>query len=162
MRIYNGTKALVNLPLAGDQRITIGPESVSKDFMPSDAFLKLIVGAYGDDEIALIVSGPYEINMCAQIPALSTLTVETLDQALERFQVAKPKSEPVVEEKLPEAEKNDTVDEIVPEAEAKKEEVVEPEVSEVAATDNVDSEKKAESPVEKAKVSKKSRKANNK
>lgn len=104
MRIYNGTGAVLNLPLVGDQRITIDPESVSKDFMPSDAFLKLIVGAYESNEIALIVSGPYEINMCAQIPALTPLTVQSLDQALERFQKPEPKKEELKkeEEKKPE------------------------------------------------------------
>lgn len=93
MRIYNGTKAMLDIPLVGSQRISIGPESVSKDFMPSEDFLKLMVTAYDDSEIALIVSGPYEVNMCAQIPALVTLTVQTIDQALERFQVGNPQAE---------------------------------------------------------------------
>ena len=85
MRIYNGTKTSIDLPLTLDQILTIGSHSVSKDFMPSNAFLSLIASAYDEKELALIVSGPYELNMCASMPVLAPMIVQTLDQAVERF-----------------------------------------------------------------------------
>ena len=84
MRIYNGKKSQVDLPLA-TQRLSIPSHSVSKDFMPNNEFLSLLASSYDDTELALIVSGPYEINMCANIPAVVTLVVQSLDEAIARF-----------------------------------------------------------------------------
>lgn len=85
MRIYNGTKAFIDLPLSNRVRLTIPSHSVSKDFMPSEEFLNMIVTLYTENKIALIVSGPYELNMCAKNPALSPLIVYSLDEAVIRF-----------------------------------------------------------------------------
>lgn len=109
MRIYNGKNSQVDLPLSGSTRVTIAPHSVSKDVMPSEEFLSLVATSYDEDELALIVSGPYEINMCAHIPAVVPLIVQSLDAAIERFNPAPAAVEvaapaPVVEEEEEPAE----------------------------------------------------------
>lgn len=114
MRIYNGKNSQVELPLA-TQRITIGPNSVSKDIMPSVEMLQLISTSFVDTEIALIVSGPSELNLCAGVPACTPLVVQSLDEAIIRFNGTaseKKEDKPVIEEpKKEEAE----VEEVVPE-----------------------------------------------
>lgn len=96
MRIYNGKNSQVDLPLAGQTRVSIAPHSVSKDVMPSEEFLSLIATSYDKDEIALIVAGPYEVNMCAHIPAVVPLIVQSLDAAIERFNPLTEKKEEVI------------------------------------------------------------------
>ena len=127
MRIYNAKKSQLDLPLAGS-RVTIAAHTISKDVLPNDDFLTMIAQSFTEEEIALIVSGPYEINMCAKNPACTPLIVQSLDQAIARFNEKKeePKKEEepkVVEEKKEEA----------PVIEEKQEEVVpaEPEVAPV-------------------------------
>lgn len=85
MRVYNGTKSQINLPLSGTQRITIPAHSVSGDIMPSNEFLSLLVSSYDYKELALIVSGPFEINMCAGVSGSVGFVVQSLDEAIERF-----------------------------------------------------------------------------
>ena len=85
MRIYNGKKSSIDLPLTIGQYIHIDPKSVSKDFMANNKFLAEIVIAFEPSEIALIVGGVYELNMCAAMPALTPLIVQSLDEAIERF-----------------------------------------------------------------------------
>lgn len=85
MRVYNGTKSQINLPLSGTQRITIPAHSVSGDIMPSNEFLSLLVSSYDYNELALIVSGPFEINMCAGVSGSVGFVVQSLDEAIERF-----------------------------------------------------------------------------
>lgn len=85
MRIYNGTKSVINLPLTESQRITIPGHSVSGDIMPNLEFLSLLVSSYDYSELALIISGPYEINMCSQVSGVVGFVVQTLDEAIERF-----------------------------------------------------------------------------
>ena len=89
MRIYNGKNSQVELPLA-TQRITIGPNSVSKDIMPNVEMLQLISTSFVDTEIALIVSGPSELNLCAGVPACTPLVVQSLDEAVIRFKGTAP------------------------------------------------------------------------
>lgn len=103
MRVYNGTKSQLDLPLSGIQRITIPAHTVSGDIMPSNEFLSLLVGSYDYSEIALIVSGPYEISMCAGVSGSTGFVVQSLEEAIERFA---PKEEKKVEEIVePEVEK---------------------------------------------------------
>lgn len=97
MRIFNGTKSYLDLPITGIQRIQVPAHSVSKDFMPSTEFLSLLVGSYDYSEVALIVSGPYEINMCAGVSGSVGFVVQSLEEAIERFTPKTP--EVVVEEK---------------------------------------------------------------
>ena len=135
MRIYNGKNSQVELPLA-TQRITIGPNSVSKDIMPNVEMLQLISTSFVDTEIALIVSGPSELNLCAGVPACTPLVVQSLDEAVIRFKGTAPEKKeekPVVEE--PKKEEV-VVEEEVPEKkvdEKKQEEEVKPEPTKKAA-----------------------------
>ena len=131
MRIYNGTNSQVDLPLAGSQRITIAPKSVSGDIMSSTELLSLLVTSYTTDELALVVSGPFEINQCAQIPTSASYVVQSLDEAIKRFapkdeeKKEETVSEPVVEpepEPIDEAEEVKEEVESNPEAEEEKEE----------------------------------------
>ena len=110
MRIYNGTKSVINLPLTDSERITIAAHSVSGDIMPSLKFLSLLVGSYDYGELALIVSGPFEINMCSQVSGCAGFVVQSLDEAIERF--------------TPKEEKPKKVDVIKPKEEKKEEEKV--------------------------------------
>lgn len=84
MRIYNGKNVQLDLPL-GSQRIVIAPKSVSGDIMPSNEFLSLLVTSYDYSEIALIVAGPYEINMCADVSGSVGFVCQSLEEAVERF-----------------------------------------------------------------------------
>lgn len=85
MRIYNGKKANIELPLGNGQKISVGPQSVSGDFLPSTNFLTLIVTSFGYDEIALIVSGIQELNLCASISAAAGFVCHSISEAVERF-----------------------------------------------------------------------------
>lgn len=144
MRVYNGTNSQVDLPLSGSQRITISSHSVSKDIMPSTEFLSLLVSSYDYNELALIVSGPFEINMCSGVSGCVGFVCQSLEEAIERFQprdteekkkeVNQPEKEETTEKEAaenttseqPQPENKDNV-ESNPEAE-KKEDVVEEKV----------------------------------
>lgn len=117
MRIFNGTKSVISLPLTETQRITIAPRSVSGDIMPSNNFLSLLVGSYDYGEIALIVSGPYEINMCSQVSGCAGFVVQSLDEAIERFMPKK--EEPKPELKKEEEKKVDVITAAAPKEEKK-------------------------------------------
>ena len=120
MRIYNGTNSNVDIPLSGIQRLQISPKSVSGDFLPSNEFLSLLVTGYDYKEIALIVSGPYEINMCSGVPGAVGFVVQSLEEAIERFNPKEEKVEPTkieiieekpVEEENVKAEQEETISE---------------------------------------------------
>ena len=133
MRIYNAKNSQVDLPIAGNTRVTIPAHSVSKDVMPSDEFLTMIAQTFEAHELALIVAGPYEINMCAKNPACTPLIVQSLDEAIERFNGPKPGVETVEKEYAEIAdEKSEPVEETAEEEPAQfQEEKIEEEVSEV-------------------------------
>lgn len=103
MRIYNGTKSMLDLPLTGIQRLSIPPLAVSGDFMPTNEFLSLLVTTFDYNELAIIVSGPYEISMCAGVSGTVGFVVQSLEEAIERFAERKPVVEeipaPVVDNK---------------------------------------------------------------
>ena len=110
MRIFNGTKSQVNLPYAGGQRISISPMSVSGNVGPTDELISLIVTAYRDDELAIIVSGPYELTATSRNPVAVSYVVQSLDEAVQKFAIkTEEKKEEVkkekVEEKAPVEEK---------------------------------------------------------
>lgn len=94
MRIYNGKAASVEMPLFGDDVRVVAPgHGLSRDFMPNDTFLHLVAQSYEEDELALIVSGPFEINMMAKFPSLAPMVVQSIDEAIKRFA---PKEEEIV------------------------------------------------------------------
>lgn len=131
MRIYNGKNSQVNLPLAA-QRISIEPMSVSKDIMPSSELLDLLSMSFDDSEIALIVSGPSELNLCAKTPACAPLVVQSLDEALIRFSKAEDKSEDTETEEVVKEEPVEETSESEPDKDiqTEKDEVEEPKNSE--------------------------------
>ena len=131
MRIFNGTNSLLNLPLNGNQMLEVLPKSVSTEFMGSKEFISMLVTSLSCDEIAIVVSGPYELNNCANVPTAVNYVVQTLDEAIIRFGLKKPepkheectcekcKSEekPVAEEKeevIPETTEEPVVEEEKP------------------------------------------------
>ena len=85
MRIYNAKKSQMDLPIGSNTRLTIPSHSVWTDIMPSDDFLTLVASTFDETEIALIVAGAFEINMCAKNPACTPLVCQSLDEAIERF-----------------------------------------------------------------------------
>ena len=89
MRIFNGTNSLLTLPLNGGQKLEIHPKSVSSEFMGSNDFLSMIVSCLSNEEIAIIVSGPYELNVCANVPTAVNYVVQTLDEAIIRLGLKK-------------------------------------------------------------------------
>lgn len=111
MRIYNGTNSLVTLPITGTQQITINPKSVSIDFMGGTDFISMLVTSFDPKEVALVVSGPYELSVCATVPTAVNYVVQTLDEAIQRFAI--PKNEEVKAESTPKAEEEPVVEEIV-------------------------------------------------
>lgn len=93
MRIFNGTNSLLTLPLSGNQKLEILPKSVSQEFMGSTDFLSMVVTSLSSDEIAIVVSGVYELNTCANIPTAVNYVVQTLDEAIVRFGIKKKEPE---------------------------------------------------------------------
>lgn len=96
MRIYNSTKRLIEIPLGNNQKLSIGSKMLSQNFMPTSSLLKLLVSVFTDKEIAIVVGGAWEGNMCAEVPAIQPLCVSSVDEALARFV---PKTEEKKEEK---------------------------------------------------------------
>lgn len=109
MRIFNGTKSQVILPYAGGQKISIDPMSVSGNVGPTDEFVALIVTSYTDKELALIVSGPYELATASRNPVAVSYIVQTLDEAVRRFSPEAPKVEKTPEPKKEELKKEEPV-----------------------------------------------------
>lgn len=101
MKIYNAKNASVQLPL-GMRRLVISGKSLSQDFMPTSQFLQMIARTFTPNDLAIIVSGAWEGNMCAETPTLSEYCVSSIEEALARFNPPEnpKKEEPKVE--LPE------------------------------------------------------------
>ena len=97
MRIYNGTNSQVDIPLLGDLRLSIPAHQTSGDFMGNTDFITLLVTSFDCNELAIIVSGPFELSICANVPTAVNYVVQSLDEALQRFAVPQVKSEPVIE-----------------------------------------------------------------
>ena len=145
MRIYNGTKSQLGIPLSNLVKLTIGPNSVSQDFLPNETFMNTIAASFTDKQIALVVSGPFAFNFCAKFPSLTPMIAQSLDEAIKRFYPALNKNksdEKVVKEPV----KNDTVEAPKstpkpeePKAEEPKEEVEEEEVVEVGINEMIES-----------------------
>ena len=111
MRIFNGTKKALTLPYTGGETLTIPAHQPSGNVLCSPEFLSSVITAYNADEIAVIASGPFEISACANIPTAVNYVVQSLDEAIARFnpdakkiqeeekkKAAEKKEEPKVEE----------------------------------------------------------------
>ena len=113
MRIYNGTKKALTLPYTGGETLTIPAHQPSGNVLCSPEFLSSVITAYNTDEIAVIASGPFEISACANIPTATNYVVQSLDEAIARFNPdakakieAEKKSEPKKEEPKPVEDKS--------------------------------------------------------
>ena len=85
MRIFNGTKKALTLPYTGGETLTIPAHQPSGNVLCSPEFLSSVITAYNADEIAVIASGPFEISACANIPTAVNYVVQSLDEAIARF-----------------------------------------------------------------------------
>ena len=127
MKIYNAKTATVQLPL-GMRRLVISGKSLSQDFMPTSQFLQMIARTFSPKDLAIIVSGAWEGNMCAETATLHEYCVSSVEEALARFN---PPEEPKKEEpkvELPEPAVPETKEE--PEVESN------PELPEPAGKDD--------------------------
>ena len=124
MKLFNATNSLLDLPWSG-QRLSIAPRSFSQDFMGTPDFIQLITSTYNNEEIAIVVAGPYELSMCASVPVAVNYVVQSVDEAVQRFGLNQEmkKEEPKTPEPEPEP-KPETV-EPVPEEKKVEEEVKE-------------------------------------
>lgn len=112
MRIYNGKNSQVDLPVA-TQRISIAPHMVSGDIMPNTELLSLIATSFDDTELALIIAGPAELNMCANVPAVTPLVVQSLEEAVKRFTPTIEEEKKEEPEAIPETPTIEKVEEVV-------------------------------------------------
>lgn len=85
MRIYNATKATMNLPMANGSRLIIGSKEMSRQFYPTVELLNLLVSAYSMDDIAIIIDSSAEISMGATVSALPGYVVKDTEEALMKF-----------------------------------------------------------------------------
>lgn len=113
MRIFNGTKKALTLPYTGGETLTIPAHQPSGNVLCSPEFLSSVITAYNADEIAVIASGPFEISACANIPTAVNYVVQSLDEAIARFNPdakakieAEKKNEPKKEEPKPVEDKS--------------------------------------------------------
>jgi len=105
MRIYNGTKKALTLPYTGGETLTIPAHQPSGNVLCSSEFLSTIITAYNTDEIAIIASGPFEISACANVPTATNYVVQSLDEAIARFNPDAKKIQEMEKEKVKEEPK---------------------------------------------------------
>ena len=165
MRIFNGTKKALTLPYTGGETLTIPAHQPSGNVLCSPEFLSSVITAYNADEIAVIASGPFEISACANIPTAVNYVVQSLDEAIARFnpdakkireeekkKAAEKKEEPKVEEPKPEVKPEEEKKPEEPKAEVKEKPELKPETikkekakkEQPKSTEEIDGEKKAE------------------
>ena len=138
MRIYNARKSQISIPLTATEKIVVPSYGTSESFLPNPKILSLIVTSFDYSDIALIVSGPNEMTMCSETPCCSGFVVNSLEEALERFQTETTASmkcaakviDPINEERLEEAKKAEKAESSEPED--KEEEAGEPETIDIA------------------------------
>lgn len=133
MRVFNNRRDQLDLPLAGDVRISISGKSISENILGTAEFLTRLITTFTTDEIAFIVSGPFELSMCANIPTCTNYVVQSVAEAVERFrdksedkkeEKAEVKVENAVEEPKKEEEISESIaestEEVAPKSEKKK------------------------------------------
>ena len=70
--------------------------------MPTSQFLQMIARTFTPNDLAIIVSGAWEGNMCAETPTLSEYCVSSIEEALARFNPPeKPEKKEEPKEELP-------------------------------------------------------------
>lgn len=147
MRIYNGTQSKISIPWLGTNNpvFELEARTVSGNFMPTNEFLTLLTNSFTPDQIAFIIAGRCEYEVCANVKMAANYTVTSLDEAIDKC-TPKKKAEPV-EEIIKEEKEQEVAEE---NTEATKEEVV-------AGVDEEEENAKPETP-EPTKKSKKSKK----
>lgn len=101
MRIYNATNSQMNLPFPGGT-VSIAPHSVSGNLGANTSTISMLVSAYNTEEIAFIVGGPFELNLCSSIPTVVNYVVQSLEDAIERLE-PKPEVKEIKVEHEPES-----------------------------------------------------------
>lgn len=123
MRIYNATNSQLNLPFPGGN-VSIAPHSVSGNLGANTQTISMLVSAYDASEIAFVVSGPFELNLCSSIPTVVNYVVQSLEEAIEKLEPKSEKvAEPVIVEEPKKEEKKEKV--FVKKAKVQKNEVKE-------------------------------------
>lgn len=110
MKIYNGTKSVIDLPLANGSRLIVKPKSVSNEFLPTIQFLQMIVMAYSRDDLAFIPSGPSDTAMAANVSTMPGYIANSVEEAIVRFTVVprENQNKPVDEQKKYDTSKTKT------------------------------------------------------
>lgn len=92
MRIFNATNATLNVPW-GSVRLTIKPKSFTNDILGTPDFIKTLITTYTEKEIAILVGGPFELSMCAGVPACVIYVAQSVDEIYKKFGIAETKEE---------------------------------------------------------------------
>lgn len=145
MRIFNATNSTLSVPW-GTQRLSIGPKSFSGDILGTPEFIKSLITVYNEDELAILVGGPFELSMCASVPACVIYVAQTADEIYRKFGIVKDK-----QEKMEPMTDKKKVEEPAPESKSEPE--PEPEVK-VEACDSETCEEKKEEPKKEKKAGK--------
>ena len=143
MRIFNGTKKALTLPYTGGETLTIPAHQPSGNVLCSPEFLSSVITAYNADEIAVIASGPFEISACANIPTAVNYVVQSLDEAIARFNPDAKKVQEIEKKKAAEEPKKE---EPKPEPKVEEKPVEEPKPEEPKPEVKPEEEKKPEEP----------------
>lgn len=98
MRIYNGTQSKISIPWLGTNNpvFELEARTVSGNFMPTNEFLTLLTNSFTPDQIAFIIAGRCEYEVCANVKMAANYTVTSLDEAIDKC-TPKKKAEPVEE-----------------------------------------------------------------
>jgi hypothetical protein len=109
MRIYNNTSSQIEFDLTPSRKIVVSPHQYSGNFLPNTDALDRLVKVFTPNQIAFLVSGTVEMNLCANTKSTVTgnFVCSSFEEVTERFGLEKEKKEeekPVVEEKKEAAE----------------------------------------------------------
>lgn len=87
MRIYNNTDAQIEFELTPKQKIVAQAKSYSCDFLPSVKALDNLVLVFTPDDIAFLVKGAAELNMCnlTKSNTIGNYVCGSFDEVSERF-----------------------------------------------------------------------------
>lgn len=109
MRIYNNTSSQIEFDLTPSRKIVVSPHQYSGNFLPNTDALDRLVKVFTPNQIAFLVSGTVEMNLCANTKSTVTgnFVCSSFEEVTERFGLEKEKKEEektVVEEKKEAAE----------------------------------------------------------
>jgi len=157
MRIFNATNATLNVPW-GSVRLTINPKSFTNDILGTPDFIKTLITTYTEKEIAILVGGPFELSMCAGVPACVIYVAQSVDEIYKKFGIAetkKEKLEPIIDKIEVKNPKSEPEPEVCSECEDKDDGAG---MEEVEAKPETEVKKEAKPKAKKATTAKKPRK----